>query len=108
MCSWSIVCMMAASLRNSIGLFCIWSLLRHLMATWILSPSSLFHTPCWTTPNSPTPSSLLMTMLSAGMMCLLGTFTWELRSPLASSSSTDDWSASSFALGRIICLILRR
>lgn len=33
---------------------------------------SLVHTPCCTTPNSPTPSSLLIVMLSAGIMCLLG------------------------------------
>jgi len=37
-----------------------------------LSPS-LVQTPCWTTPNSPTPNSLLIVMESAGIMCLFGT-----------------------------------
>lgn len=42
----------------------------HLKLT--LSPS-LVQTPCWTTPNSPTPNSLLIVMESAGIICLLGT-----------------------------------
>lgn len=34
MCSWSMVCIIAASSKNSLG-FCIRSRFRHLMATWI-------------------------------------------------------------------------
>lgn len=67
-----------------------------------LSPS-LVHTPCCTTPNSPVPSSLLTKILSAGMICLLGTRTGGLSTASsANMAAISDCPFSSF-LCTIIC-----
>ena len=59
--------------KNSCFIFgWIWQILHFMLHT--LSPSFV-HTPCCTTPNSPVPNSLFTMIASAGMMCLLGTFT---------------------------------
>lgn len=91
MCSFEMECIKAASLRNSVRLFSSRSSERHLMATWMHCPLPFVQTPkvriqnvtvfrytlfqilpCCTSPNSPTPSSLLMRSDSCEIMWAIG------------------------------------
>lgn len=61
--------------RKSFKILLIWS---------TFSPRSVVHTPCCTTPNSPSPRDLLMWMASAGMICRPGDTMYDVGRDLCS------------------------
>ena len=90
---------MAASL-SSLYLFSSSWLWRDLIATWIGPWGEPTHSPLWTIPNSPFPSSSSRVMLSgcSSKECVLFWHIWALI-PLRVAAGTQYWfSSSTFAL----------